>query len=296
MRTWAALIFLLASSAALSAGSVSLDKAIAFARAQSLYAAGVDWPKLEEEAQRLAASDGEDAAIRFVVKALGDNHSFYRAPARPLHDVLPPHEGFPRLRINGWGGPVDAQHASTDALRRSVDALTASGECGVIVDLASNTGGNVWPMLIGVAPLLSEGLLGHFRDAGGGSKAIEKRDGAIFYDGARHFLNPPGPSPGASTRHVALVVGPRTSSSGEILAILFRGQDGVRIFGEETSGQSTGNATVVLPNGGALSVAASVTVDRHGTAFASTLSPDRETRRPLDEASAWLRSVCGGGG
>ena len=295
MRLLVALIFVLVSFPVFASDSASLEKTIEFARAQSLNAASVDWQKVEEDAKRLASSDGEDVAIRFVVKALGDNHSFYRAPARPLHDVLAPHEGFPRIRINGWAGPLQAQRDSTDSLRRSIDALGASGVCGVILDLASNTGGNIWPMLIGTSPLLSEGLLGRFEYASGASKAIEKRDGSIFHDGARHFLNPQGQSQGAAPRKVALVVGPRTSSSGEILAILFRGQDGVRIFGEETSGQSTANATVALPNGGSLSVASSVTVDRNGTKFASKLSPDVTTNRPLEEASSWLSSVCGPG-
>lgn len=295
MRSLVALIFLLASSPAFASDSTSLGKAIEFSRAQSLNAAGVDWQKLEEDAKRLASSDGEDAAIRFVVKALGDNHSVYRAPARPLHDVLAPYEGFPRIRINGWTGPLQAQRDSTDSLRRSIDALGASGGCGVILDLASNTGGNIWPMLIGASPLLSDGLLGRFQNASGASKAIEKRDGIIFYDGARHLLNPQSQSQRAALRKVALVVGPRTSSSGEILAILFRGQDGVRIFGEETSGQSTANATVALPNGGSLSIASSVTVDRNGTEFESKLSPHVRTNRPLEEASLWLSSVCGPG-
>jgi hypothetical protein len=48
----------------------------------------VDWQELEKDARRLLSSQGEDAAIRFVVKALGDNHSFYRPPTRPLHEVL----------------------------------------------------------------------------------------------------------------------------------------------------------------------------------------------------------------
>ena len=295
MRPLVALIVLLVSFSADASDSPSVEKAIEFARAQSLNAAGVDWQKLEEDAQRVVSLDGEDAAIRFVVRALGDNHSFYRAPARPLHDVLAPYEGFPRVRIHGWSGPLEAQRHSTQSLRSSMDGLGGSGSCGVILDLAANSGGNLWPMLIGAAPLLSDGLLGRFREANGRSMAIEKRDGAIFYDGARHFLNPASPSPASAPRYVALVVGPRTSSSGEILAILFRGQEGVRIFGEETSGQSTATATIALPNGGSLSVASSVTVDRNGTAFAARLSPDVRTSEPLREAASWLRSVCGGG-
>ena len=296
MRLLAALIALFLSSIVLASESASLDEAIEFSRSRSLNAANVDWEALERDAKGLVASQGEDAAIRFVVKALGDNHSFYRAPARPLHDVLAPHEGFPRIRINGWSGSLEAARASTEALRSSIDAVGASGQCGLIIDLASNTGGNIWPMLVGLSPLLSEGPLGQFRSADGSSKAIEKKDGFILYDGARHFLNPADVSPGAPIVHkVALVVGPRTSSSGEILAILFRGQGGVRIFGEETSGQSTATSTVSLPNGGALSVASSVTVDRAGTAFNAKLAPDVTTDEPLNEASEWLSSACGGG-
>jgi C-terminal processing protease CtpA/Prc len=41
------------------------------------------------------------------------------------------------------------------------------GIAGWIVDLRGNTGGNMWPMLAGVGPILGEGLAGHFIEPNG---------------------------------------------------------------------------------------------------------------------------------
>jgi carboxyl-terminal processing protease len=80
MRLLAALIALFLSSIVLASESPSLDEAIEFSRSRSLNAANVDWEALERDAKGLVASQGEDAAIRFVVKALGDNHSLVIPP------------------------------------------------------------------------------------------------------------------------------------------------------------------------------------------------------------------------
>src|ERR1700727_3834452 len=47
-------------------------------------------------------------------------------------------------------------------VRRILTELTAQSPKGWIVDLRGNTGGNMWPMLAGIGPILGDGVVGAF--------------------------------------------------------------------------------------------------------------------------------------
>lgn len=94
-------------------------------------------------------------------------------------------------------------------------------------------------------------------------------------------------------RHIALVAGPRTASSGEILALGFKGQDNVRVFGRPTAGATTANRSFRLANGGLLALTTSRILDRNGLHHAGPVIPDVDTASPLPAARAWLAEGCG---
>ncbi|NUO75223.1 MAG: hypothetical protein HOQ32_04340, partial [Lysobacter sp.] len=212
-------------------------------------------------------------------------------PAPAIAVELPARQGVPVLRINGWSG--QDQRAAAVGVRDGLIAALAKSDCGLILDFSANTGGNMWPMLTGLAPLLSEGRLGAFRDAKGVETPIENRGGRIHYDGNPHFLNQVLSSlPPRLPKFVAFVVGPRTASSGEITPILFRGQAGVRYFGAATAGYSTANSTIRLPNGGLLLLTTSATLDRNGRAYEQELVPDVQSADPIGDAADWIGAQC----
>jgi len=291
-------------------GQSSLDLTLKLARERAYRAAHVDWKAVEAEATLLAASKGEDTAIRFVLKSLGDGHSFYRpprnaVPARPaansapqapspvLSQVQAPQEGVPVVRINGWSGTQQEAMAATAALRSDLVIAVSEPSCGVILDFSGNTGGNMWPMLVGLSPLLSEGVLGYFRDARGTATTIEKKSGGIFVGGSGHALNSATAQlPKHTVPLIAVVVGPRSSSSGEIVPIMFHGQNNVRLFGQRTSGQSTANSTFLLPNGGAANITTAVTLDRNQRVFDARIEPEASTEQPVEDAARWILSQC----
>jgi C-terminal processing protease CtpA/Prc len=53
------------------------------------------------------------------------------------------------------------------ALQNQIDTLAKLNPQGWIVDLRGNLGGNMWPMLAGVAPLIDSRMMGSFVDADG---------------------------------------------------------------------------------------------------------------------------------
>lgn len=288
----------------------SLSLTLKLARDRAYRTAHVDWKAVEADARLLVVSKGEDAAIRFVLKSLGDGHSFYRPPrqgvtpllaattapqasVRVLSQLQAPQDGVPVIRINGWSGTPQEAMAATAALRADLVSALSEPRCGVILDFSGNTGGNMWPMLVGLSPLLTEGVLGYFRDARGTDKSIEKKPGGIFFGDSVHALNsatalqPKHPAP-----LIAVAVGPRSSSSGEIVPIMFHGQSNVRLFGQRTSGQSTANSTFPLPNGGAANITTAVTLDRHGKVFDAHIEPEVSTEKPVEDAARWISRQC----
>ncbi|UHQ24492.1 S41 family peptidase [Lysobacter sp. 5GHs7-4] len=302
------LAFSLLAATLTAQAAESLSMVIATAKERAYRSSRVDWPQVETQAAAVERSEGEDAAIAYVVSALGDRHTFYRsanqtrppaagsaaAAAVPAIAVeLPARQGIPVLRINAWSGNAQEQRAAAVSVRESLIRSLQVSDCGLILDFSSNTGGNMWPMLIGLAPLLSEGQVGAFRDAKGGEIVIENRGGIIHYDGGAHFLNQVlSQLPPRLPKSIAFVIGKHSASSGEITPIMFRGQANVRFFGTETAGYSTSNATIRLPNGGLLLLTTSATLDRNGRAYEQELVPDVQSADPIGDAADWIGAQC----
>ncbi|HZH43993.1 MAG TPA: S41 family peptidase [Lysobacter sp.] len=287
----------------------SLESTIRFARERGYRASSVDWARVDADARTIAATEGEDAAIRFVLKALGDGHSSYRPPShvdpaapsrapravRRVAEPLATVEGIPVLRINGWSGTRDEAVAATAELRAQLVEALAGQSCGVVLDFTGNSGGNMWPMLIGLSPLLTEGVLGYFEDAGGATTVIAKRGNAIVTRAAPHPLNRAATHlPAHDAHRVAIALGPRSSSSGEIVPVLFHGQGNVRFFGRPTSGHSTVNSSFHLPNGGIANITTGVTLDRNRTRFGGRIVPDVASDQPVAEGARWVSGECRG--
>lgn len=294
----------------------SLDLTLKLAQDRAYLSVKTDWIAVEEEAQLRALNQGEDAAIKFVLKSLGDRHSFYRPAAKPvfrpslatnlktanytaptivraLFEVKEPIYGVPVLKINGWSGTQQDAMIVTSTLRLALINELSKSPCGIILDFSENTGGNMWPMLIGLSPLLTEGIVGYFKYASGTVKAIEKKSSGIFIQGSRHVLNDASTlEPINQAQFIAIVVGANSASSGEIVPIMFHGQKNVRFFGQRTFGVPTVNSTFKLPNGGFANITTGVTLDRNNNLFETHIDPEIETRQPLKDAAMWGLKQC----
>ncbi|MGN6111858.1 MAG: S41 family peptidase [Luteimonas sp.] len=289
----------------------SLDAVIAFARERAYRADSVAWPDVIAQANDIAASSGEDAAIRYVVRALGDHHSFYLTPdagamahaatpaalhtATPISDARPAVDGVPVVEVHGWSGSVEEGNAAATALRSQLVHALATQRCGIVLDFANNHGGNMWPMLAGLAPLVTEGLLGYFQDARGHRQAIARRGEALFLGGKPLPYRAGGAQPAHAAGRVAIVLGPGSASSGEIVPIMFHGQGNVRLFGRPTSGHSTANTMHQLANGGFVGITTGTTLDRDGVEFGGTIVPDVAGDDGVADAAQWVRSGCADG-
>lgn len=286
-----------------------LSQAIAFTREKAFKAPSVDWPTVEAEATAkwLAApgEDGRTAAIQHVVTALKDGHSSYRAPdtfksdsgamrhspAEPIARADVAAGRYGRLAIRGWSGDASQIPAATALVRNELRRAMSINSCGLIVDVATNWGGNMWPMMGGLAPLYEEGTLETF-EGRDGKMIVNVRDGSLRKNDDVYPLVEALPSLDAKPKFVAIVIGRRTASSGEILALGFKHQGNTRFFGQATFGATTANSSMRLPNGGRLAITSARIRDRAGNVQHGPLIPDELSEQPLHAAQDWLAERC----
>lgn len=88
-----------------------------------------------------------------------------------------------------------------------------------------------------------------------------------------------------------MLIGPHTASAGEAVAIALKGRPDTRFFGTPTHGQTTGNRSFKLPDGGLLALATEFELDRTGKRYDGPVEPDDMQTDPelaRKAAEAWL--------
>lgn len=279
----------------------------------------VDWPRVRAEALARAAHaqltvDTYDA-IRFALANLQDHHSsFHPTPAQARLEserkghgsserdsesqtVMPSSPFVGRYEPEGRLTTVDGKTfaivvvtkcfpenerqiiAYETQMQRIVANLDRSHPAGWVVDLRGNVGGNMWPMLAGIGPVLGEGdHLGEFFGTDGHS-VWSYRNGVAsdVEDSGKVNRYPPvagTPYKLARAPVVAVLIDGWTGSSGEAIAIAFKGRPDTRFFGEHTQGASTANQIFTLSDGSAMWLTVGVDADRTGTKYLHGFGPD----------------------
>jgi C-terminal processing protease CtpA/Prc len=184
-----------------------------------------------------------------------------------------------------------------DSLQFLIEELDGKGISKWILDLRGNSGGNCWPMLAGIGPLLPDNLCGYFVFPDR-KVPLLYRDGQASY-GARVMcaLDRPGYRLKSAQNYIAVLIGPGTSSSGETVALAFRGMPDVLFFGQPTAGYTTANTAYRLMDQSTLVLTVSREADRSGRICEGSIKPDQlitsppeyEGQDPVrDEALMWL--------
>lgn len=254
----------------------------------SLHKRELDWREMRENAFALGAKARTPAetygAVRAALRDLGDGHSRFMTPEEagaalspsPEDSVLP--EG--RLLPGGIGylllPPVASDTAAAAYVRQArtvVRDLDGRGARGWIVDLRSNTGGDMWGPLASVGRLLSDGDVGAFVEADGKRTAWTLQDGT-----PKAYLGTWGPAEPLAHPDppVAVLTGKRTASAAEAVTIAFRGQPRTRSFGRPTRGVPTANEAHRLTDGALIVLTQAREADRTGRIHEGPIPPDEE--------------------
>lgn len=300
-----------------------LDRAIELTRRLHIDSANADWNRIAADARAdiggaRTTRDTYDA-IRGMLGALGEKHSFLRPPpsaatpgGKPLGGVaaaavsksdLPTWElidkRYAMVRLPGLDtfGPGGTERGSAyrAAIREGLQTMDAQPICGWLVDLRSNTGGNMWPMLGGLDPLLGAAPFGAFVDPAGKVEWWQRRGGGLTSMPVRSAPEPPAYALSHAAAPVAVLLGPRTSSSGEMTAAALIGRADVRTFGDPSAGYTTGNQSLPLSDGAVLVLTSVYIRDRTGKHYQGPIQPNVKTpgRDAQAEAIRWLEAQCG---
>ena len=180
-----------------------------------------------------------------------------------------------------WGEGELADGSDYGQITRDLlHELESQGAKAWIVDLRRNDGGNMWPMLAGLTPLLGVGEYGSFVKPGDdgwvwafdGEQIGAQQNGSFFEDYAveveafKPLVNPDVP--------VAVLTSAVTSSSGEIVLIGLLGHPKTRSFGLGTGGIPTSNEMITLADGSWLLLTTYYCADRLGCGYKGVIEPD----------------------
>lgn len=255
-----------------------------------LYRDNMDWDTfrarvLQQGSDAQTISETYDA-VRFALRLLADRHTYYVTatgeiisqsagaciPAPLVMPSLPAGIGYVRIQIR----PATSKEAIQEALRNN----DGPGVGGWIVDLRDSRGGDMWPPLAGIGSLLGDGIAGFFIDAANRATPWGYANGHAWLEtgaaaGPRTVAEVATPYRLAiPAPRVAVLTDIGVASSGEAIAIAFRGRANTRSFGTQTCGLSTAIQQFPLTCGGRVGVVTAVMADRTKKRYGGPVLPD----------------------
>ncbi|GGA87163.1 S41 family peptidase [Puia dinghuensis] len=280
-----------------------LNEAITFMQKSYYRRDLVSWPDLTAKARQQLESSGncDDAyaAISWCFRQLNEPHSFVMPPDRAARYNGDEDRPAPEPDLSQLVGEIRGEwlqdsigyltipwiHTSdsliceriADSLQTVIARLDSRGISRWIIDLRKNSGGNCWPMLTGVGPLLGDGIHGYFVSAVTGERApFAYRDGSAFE--GRHVIcrvSGKGYHTQRNNKSIVVLTGRRTVSAGELVALAFRGGAQTCLIGEPTAGLTTANTTHPLSDGSMLVLTVCQEADRTGHICEGSIQPDK---------------------
>lgn len=269
-----------------------LQQALTMIQENSLHRATIDWESVIAATWQRADGAQEPAdtypAIEFALQQIKDGHSFFRPPTiaqsiqtgsedsrnrPPTGQLLESNIAY--LHVPDFTGSMEAAMVYARTLQQLIGELDARAPIGWMVDLTDNSGGNMVPMLIGLGPLFDREEIGAFVDANG--ERLPWRyvaDAGVHGDGIILTMDAPVVHLQHKPTPIAILLGPSTISSGEIVAIAFRGQSYTCSFGQPTCGLSTANQDFILSDGAEILLTVAVCADRTGRVYGGSINPD----------------------
>lgn len=227
-------------------------------------------------------------AIRYALSQLDDNHSRFKTPeeykwANRSNRSIPNiktqliNNNIGYIKIPGFRG-TDKGRSEKFALQiqNKIKELDIFNIQYWIVDLGDNTGGYVWPMMLGLGPLLGEGIMGYLVDADTNYFNWGVKNGGVFYNNEQvmKLLNPYCLK--NKIKKLAVIISRRTASAGELIAISFKGSENSCFIGSCTWGVSTGTTSYELSDGAIIFVTRTNFVDRNKNIYGVSVKPDLE--------------------
>ena len=264
-----------------------------------IFAGNDEWKSTYNECLKMIENaksyDNTYDAIRKALSVGGGKHSMLMTKSESQDTTESYDEVLPTVSLDGdiaiiklpdFLGTAEAGQkyakVAEDFIHENRDKIK-----GVVLDLRSNTGGDMGPMATAVSSLLPDGELVyyHYRSY---DIPVTLKNGVVSNAGTGgkslypdEKLNVP----------VAILTDDMTASSGEALALCFRGLENTRTFGAPTAGYTSVNMLYNMYDGAQMYLTVAFDKARTGEIFKETpIEPDVATDSPLEAALEWLRS------
>ncbi len=264
----------------------------------------IDWKAFKSDVLKKVsnAKNIEDTypAISYAIKKLNDNHSYFRPitesetnlankPLPLLADEFTPDDiGY--IRIPFCIGNESEYNEYILKIRTKIEKASQKKLKGWIIDLRGNFGGNMWPMLLSIEPLIGNGTFGYFIDANENSEAWKIIKGKAYIDDQLVMETKILSEQNLSNQFLAVLTDNQTASSGEAVAVALRLRENSKSFGQSTFGVSTGCVSHKLSDGSIINLAESIFADKQKTKFGGKIIPDFqvEENQTLKAGIEWI--------
>ncbi|CAZ97410.1 Nisin-resistance protein, family S41 [Zobellia galactanivorans] len=297
------LVFLFFSCNNNNSAKTYLNSAIDIMEENSIKTENIDWDNLRNTAHKniegKKTAEETYSTIENALKELGDNHSFF-IPKQPdtiigeSDEIIPSVEAkilnkqIAYLKVPAFNKGGNLANKFATKIQSKIIALDRPEIEGWIIDLSENYGGNMWPMYLGLAPLIGEGISGYFFDWEKNSAEWSFKTNAVYNkeDNKLEIKNPYKLK--KKPIKIAILTSGITASSGEAIVIAFKGLSYTKSFGQKTAGLSTGNHVYELSDGAKLILTTTIMADRTKKLYGGQLIPDIPTNNPKAKAIEWL--------
>lgn len=311
-----------------------LETAIDYIEENSVKRNEINWENFREEAYKNARGAQVPSetylAIGLALSQLNDNHSWFLDPQEsgdfidpqgssdfdeitnppqfsfePKGELIKNKIGY--IFMPGFVGEGNVANEFATTIQTLIATIDSSNPCGWIIDLRHNEGGNPWPVLAGIGPILGEGRVGSFVSPDGQTVAYwyysdgqadqEKSTSTpVQVTGEAYQLQSALPP-------VAVLFGRRTASGGEFVVVAFIGRPNTQSFGQPTRGATTAPVGHMLSDGAIIVLASFSYADRTGQVYTDRITPDNvidlyaaadDSDPTLTAATQWLlnEAVC----
>ena len=225
-----------------------------------------DWDKYtHKELLQLPLKNKETyyKAISQALTELGDHHSFLIGnkkiteevnTKRNIPDIVPMlvEEGIGVITMSSYFDADPFNESFIEQFHCELEKIIPLVSKGWIIDLRNNSGGNVYPMIASISNFISNQNVGgcYYYGTNYPEHVLKNTfDGQSFHMNDQLIFSYKKNYPiGTITLPAVVLIGEKTGSSGEALALALERQSNIILAGQSTFGLATGNELMALPD------------------------------------------------
>ena len=198
-------------------------------------------------------------------------------------EMLTKNIGYIVIPAINIGGDQNAIDLATNSIRDSICKLLSKKPKKLIIDLRTNIGGNMYPMLSGLGLLFPNmNLGGDSKDGESFYSKWELKEGNFYMGGSQITSIPINCECMNKIKKYVVLTSRYTTSSGEVVASSLKGQQNITLLGEQTAGYSSTNSWYQLNEEILFSPAIAYYMSMDKTFHENGIFPDMEMEEVID--------------